>query len=312
MVVILFAGRFSRAEKRRQRRHIYLEDAGLTEKTKVRYYHALRTLTPYFEKARSLDQVDHFVCVWIKKMWRSGEPLLTIGDGLCALQYFEPTTRRQLHHAWKLFTVWRRIEVPSRAPPLTRQLMRGMAAYEMEHGRLEMTVMLLLGFTCLLRTGELLNLTIHDFSLGKDSGVCALKQTKSGRRDNVNEVVAFDDMITLESVRELIKFRQISSTGIKLWSGTPAFFRQQFRLLCDTFDLSAHEFRPYSLRRGGATHLFQSTNSMEAALTKGRWQSSRVARIYISDGLSYLPNIKMSSKTAALLSRYYFVSPQQG
>ena len=38
-----------------------------------------------------------------------------------------------------------------------------MAAFEMEHGRLEMIVSLLLGFSCLLRTGELLQLKVSDF-----------------------------------------------------------------------------------------------------------------------------------------------------
>ena len=65
--------------------------------------------------------------------------------------------------SWKLFGTWRKIEVPSRAPPLTQRLVRSMAAFEMEHGRLEMIVSLLLGFSCLLRTGELLQLKVSDF-----------------------------------------------------------------------------------------------------------------------------------------------------
>ena len=51
---------------------------------------------------------------------------------------------------------------------------------------------------------------------------------------------------------------------------------------------------------------------MEAALVKGRWQSSKVAKLYISDGLSYLPNIKMTSHTAQMLLKYHFLSPHQG
>ena len=47
----LIAGRFSRAERIRQRARINLEDAALTPKTLVRYYNALRKLIPYVERA---------------------------------------------------------------------------------------------------------------------------------------------------------------------------------------------------------------------------------------------------------------------
>ena len=78
------------------------------------------------------------------------------------------------------------------------------------------------------------------------------------------------------------------------------------------FGLDVHQFRPYSLRRGGATHIFQCSGSMGLAMLKGRWQSSQVARIYISNGLSYLPNSKMSPDTDKLLRQYHFFSYHQG
>ena len=312
MVIYLFSGRFARAERARQRRHLELEDAALSEKTKVRYYAALRKLMPFYESIASGEELDEAMCKWVRSMWKSGEPSLTVGDGLSALHYFQPWSRRQIPHAWKLFSVWRKVEVPNRAPPLTQILVRSMAAFEMEGGRLDMTVMLLLGFTCLLRTGELLKLTVSDFSLGEDSGIVSLKETKSGRRHNVNEVVSFTDMATLEAARQLIKFRRQTNSGPLLWGHSGSFFRQQFKLLCDHFGLASHEFRPYSLRRGGATHVFQTTNSMEAALIKGRWQNSRVARLYISDGLSYLPHIRMSHQTRQLIKQFHFFSSHTG
>ena len=58
MVVYLFAGRCTRKEKVRQRRNIELEDAALSEKTKTRYYLALRKLLPYFESAECLDDLE--------------------------------------------------------------------------------------------------------------------------------------------------------------------------------------------------------------------------------------------------------------
>lgn len=312
MVVRLVAGRFSRAERARQRQHLDLEDVALSDKTKVRYYSALRKLLPYYEKVRTDDDLDNALSQWVHDMWKSGEPLLLIGDGLSALHYFQPWTRRRLPHAWKLFSIWRKVEKPSRAPPLTQLLVRSMAAFEMMAGRLDMTVMLLLGFSCLLRTGELLQLKTTDFQMGPISGVCTLRNTKTSRRDSANEVTSFDDIPTVEAVKQLLLLRKQTNTGPWLWVHSAGYFRQQFNFLCDHFDLSKHKFRPYSLRRGGATHVFQQTQSMEVALVKGRWQSSRVARIYISDGLSYLPSITMSKRTKNLLQQFFFFSSHQG
>ena len=125
----LIAGRFSRAERQRQRLRINLDDAALSLKTQVRYYQALKKVIIYFEKAKTEEQLDGLLCQWVRKMWRSGEPLLTIGDALSALHFYQPWTRRRIPHAWKLFSVWRKIEVPSRAPPLTWQINQSMAAY---------------------------------------------------------------------------------------------------------------------------------------------------------------------------------------
>eukprot|EP00435_Cladocopium_sp_Y103_P039075 s2514_g10.t1 len=194
-----------------------LEDAGLTEKTKTRYYTALRKLLPYFERCENPDTLDDEISSWVKAMWKRGEPLLTIADGLCGLAYFEPWTKKRLPHSWKLYAVWRRIEVPARAPPLTEELVMSMAAFEVDGGRLEMASLMLLGFTCLLRTGELLQLTTADFALGTETGVCSLKNTKTGRRDASNEVVSITDMVTLETVPLLHFHERYKDTARLTW-----------------------------------------------------------------------------------------------
>ena len=66
----LIAGRFSRAERVRQRVRISLEDAALTEKTLSRYYSALRKVLPYVEQCPGEEFLDSYVCRWIRKMWR--------------------------------------------------------------------------------------------------------------------------------------------------------------------------------------------------------------------------------------------------
>eukprot|EP00974_Lingulodinium_polyedra_P049220 4731189-Lingulodinium_polyedra.AAC.1 len=40
-------------------------------------------------------------------------------------------------------------------------------------------------------------------------------------------------------------------------------------------------FKPYSMRRGGATHYFEEKQQYDPVLDVGRWQNTRTARIYI-------------------------------
>lgn len=306
MVAKVFAGKCSRAERVHLRRNINLEDASLSDKTRVRYYSALRKLLPTIEQCPDQGRLDEDVSNWVMDMWRQGEPLLTIGDALCAFHFFQPTTRRMLPHSWKLFKVWRKLEVPCRAPPLTWALVASLTAYCVDRLHLEMAAILCLSFHCLLRTGEAMAVSFDDLMLGESSGICRLQNTKSGKRNAANEVISITDPVVLEILRALSQWR--TSHGIPsmaLWSRSPGQFRQQFKRLMHVFSLDEHGFRPYSLRRGGATDLFQRTNSMEAALLRGRWESSRVARIYIADGLSHLPSLKMNPSTASMMAQFH-------
>ena len=306
MVAYILAGRCSRAERRGKRKAISLDDAALSEKTQKRYYAALRKLLPAVEASQTESDLDVYVSRWVRKMWALGEPMLTVGDGLSALHFFQPWTKKRIPQAWKLFAIWKRIEIPSRAPPLTRPLVQSMAAYEIDHCNLEMAALLLLSFHCLLRTGEALTLTPNDLILGTDSGICSLKGTKSGKRNSANEAISITDPAVLDTVAAVCSLkRQANLEMAPIWSSSPSAFRVRFKKLCGIFGLQTHCFRPYSLRRGGATFFFQTHKSMEEALIRGRWESSRVARVYIMDALSYLPSIRCNSVTMDMLKKYH-------
>jgi integrase len=308
MVGYVLAGKVSRAERRRKRKSIVLEDAALSDKTQRRYYSALRKLTPWIERATHENQLDSIVCSWIHHMWKDGEPLLTVGDALSAFHFYEPWSKRKLPHSWKLFSVWRRIEIPSRAPPLTLELVRSMASFELSLQHLEMATLLLLSFHCLLRTGEALKLRAVDFTLNSEFGICSLKETKSGRRNSANEAISITDPVVLDVVSTLCEVRKgLGQEMLPLWSASGSAFRTRFRNLCISFGLQRHSFRPYSLRRGGATHCFQtSSQPMETALLRGRWESTKVAKVYIMDALSYLPAIRRTRTTTKMLKKYHF------
>ena len=56
----------------------------------------------------------------------------------------------------------------------------------------------------------------------------------------------------------------------------------------EALNLCALNFRPYSLRRGGATHWFSKHGSLDRVIVLGRWQAHRTARIYLNEGLAVM------------------------
>jgi len=283
-----FCHRRSKAERQHERRNVLLWDAAITKKTQERYYFGLSRLLPLLTCAETLIQIDEITAEWIQECWEVGESLHIVNDALCGLHHYQPWTRGHLATAWRLFKVWRKVEAPNRAPPLTKNIIYPMAMYALAHNNLMFAGMILLGFFGLLRTGELLQLCSQDLLLGEKQGIISLKETKSGLRNSAHETVAFEDDLTLEVLRALLAVKKRQHLEkVPIWTGSAQTFRNQFAHHCKKFKLENYNFRPYSLRRGGATHLFQETGSMEMALLKGRWSSTKVAKIYLSDGLSY-------------------------
>jgi hypothetical protein len=300
-----FVQRRSKAERARDRGRLVLWDASITKKTQERYYSGLQKLLPVLVKVTTFLALDEKICDWIQRAWDEGECQHVVGDALCGLHRYEAWTKSHIPNSWKLFKVWRRLEHPNRAPPLVPQVLEAWTMYSLCHRDFDLAALLMLGFYGLLRTGELLQLRPCDVLVGETSAVISLTETKTSLKNSVKEMVSFDNTMALEIVRDAIEYKkQNNLTRVPFWTKSGSQFRKEFLKLSQKFDLEKHNFRGYSLRRGGATHLFQSTGSMEKALLAGRWGSHRVARLYICDGLSHLPSITFSSTAKAMLKKW--------
>ena len=177
--------------------------------------------------------------------------------------------------------------------------------YSLAHNDLEFAAMLALGFYALLRTGELLQVRPCDLLIGETSGVVSLKDTKTGLRNAAQETVSVEAVLALETLQAAASVKkQLGLECIPIWSKSGQSFRNTLAHHLSRFNLTSHLFRPYSLRRGGATALFQQSHSMELALLKGRWSSSKVAKIYLADGLSFLPGLRFSDKARTMLDKW--------
>lgn len=165
------AGVKGRRARQKQRKGIKLRDAGITVQTQERYYVAVREVMKFVEEAEDFGALDERIADWIEHKFESGYPLNGVADCLSGIHYFLPQARRHLPVAWRLYSIWRKIEIPSRAPPITEDLLLAFASRAILLQQLDFAVLLLLGFHCFLRTGELLSLTAESFLINQKTGI---------------------------------------------------------------------------------------------------------------------------------------------
>eukprot|EP00435_Cladocopium_sp_Y103_P037912 s2720_g10.t1 len=295
----------TQADRRRARRDIVLEDVGVTKATLERYHLAVSRLCPVLECVNSEFQLDEMISEWVQSEFEDGCPLHLVGDALSGLHHFEPFTRKKLQKSWRLYNIWRRYEVPARAPPITPDICLAMAGWAILHDELVMGALLLLGFHCLMRTGELLQIRPCDFLLDSSGGLVSIPSSKSGVRNNTRESVTIHDSSTLETVRAMLELRhQQGFPNTPCWDRSGSAFRSLFRRILGELEISELNLRPYSLRRGGATYEMQTHGLMERTLIRGRWKNSNVARLYICDGLSMIPRLRMTFSAKHLIAKF--------
>ncbi len=83
--------------------------------------------------------------------------------------------KRILPGSWSLLGTWQRLEVPSRAPPISELVLKGLAGYAWSCQRYDIACLLLTGFHAMLRAGEMLGITREAVAIHTEtSGVLAL------------------------------------------------------------------------------------------------------------------------------------------
>lgn len=131
--------------------------------------------------------------------------------------------------------------------------------------------------------------------------IISLGLTKSGKRQGAAESVTLGELSVL---RALWHWKQNvhSSTFLTL---KPHQWRKMFNDCLQGLKIQEWGFRPYSLRRGGATFFFLKHGSLDRILIQGRWTATRTARIYINSGLALLADSKISPQLLKPFWRVY-------
>lgn len=286
----------TRAERQRDRKALgRLKSQVVSPKTEARY---LASVSRFLEFLISQGKpypssflvLDLEVSQFIEELWEQGDPKGWAGDCLSGLGHFIPPCKPYLVGGWRLHAAWGRAELPCRAPPFTPLLLYAVAQAAADHGWVDLAVLLILGFHTFARAGELFRAKSGDFVLGSKSGTWTLPLSKSGQRQGVTESILLTDPFVLVLLK---RFLVNLSPGDPLSHVSGGTQRKRLNGLLLTLKIS-FPFRWYSVRRGGATHAFRTTNNIAAICVKGRWSSVKTARIYISDAVAQLTELQLS------------------
>lgn len=298
----IFGGRTT-AERAAARKGVNLRDSGITSRTKSRYLTALQVLLPLVTSISSLLDLDPICEEWIEYKWASGATLGSIGDALCGLQFYWPETKGYLRSSWKLYKNWRRIEIPNRAPPISAIIVRAFVSWLVDQEHVCSAFLFALGFHAYLRTGELLSLRFKDLQLGTRTGIVTIRGGKSGLRNNIDEAVALYDPLVVQLGQLAALLPHNNNPQSPVWPWSAAALRHSFRRCVEHFNLQNLNYKPYSLRRGGATHDYVEKGLLDPILLRGRWHSLAVARLYLEDGLAQLPSLTLPGSTLRQIRR---------
>jgi integrase len=230
------------------------------------------------------EALDRLMCLYIEELWNDGQGQSTANYALAALHYFVPASRHQLKLAWRLVGAWKKLELPARAGPLSPLMLWAMVGFCRVMDESDLGTLLLVGYHCFLRTGEMVNLRRGDVQCDSKGKAISLKLefTKGTARRGGTEFILIDDEVVQHRLGKLCTQRQLGELLVPMSIGT---FYKFFRNMVLTLELADLNIKAYSLRRGGATFDFQFHNSLPRTLERGRWQHAKTARIYLMDGL---------------------------
>ena len=250
----------------------------------------------------TLEELNAQLECYIEFLWETGGTRNDAGLVLSGIS-FALRRKRILNGSWELLKTWCRVEVPQRAPPLPALTVQAMAGLCIQWGFFDVALLLLVAFSGFLRTMEGLSLRqwqlVLDVSRG--SATVQLPDSKSGTRLGRVEVVLFHDGFCVRAASKLRAL--LPNEGPILQRSVPAY-RAAFHGALLHFRLQEYLYQPYSLRRGGATHAWALGAAFDRVQEQGRWSDARTARIYLTEGMSWLQEASYDPATLAMQNAY--------
>ena len=132
-------------------------------------------------------------------------------------------------------------------------------------------------------------------------GVLTLPLTKPAQRSGSPKSVTFYDPVV---ARCLSAAMQAAGAAPPLWRKSPAHFRVLRGVMFKRVGLDREVFKPYALRRDGATAHYLEHNHLQSTQHRGRWASYRACRLNVVEGQRELADASLSDRCRLLIIFY--------
>jgi hypothetical protein len=244
------------------------------------------------------EQFSEYLC----HLWEDGESRTYGAYALAGAQHFDPSIKHKIPGAWRLLLAWQKHEIPVRAPPFLPNGVMALAWVAHRNSRSDVALAIMVMFHAFLRPVEVVNLYAKDcvVSRNKTEIVLNLGQSKTGSRDGFVETTVLDDPMTVMLLRAWLL---TAMPGDPLLPKGSLEFRAVFARLVSALKLP-NGYKPYSLRRGGATHFFRRTGNLSLTCSRGRWSSEKTARIYVNEALAHLSEVNLPPSVLLALNSH--------
>ena len=162
-------------------------------------------------------------------------------------------------------------------------------------GYTEFLTLLLVGFYGLLRIGEVFGLHCGDcsFSDSNKQVVLTLRLTKTSKPSGGSETVVIDNPLAVACLKIMCEAKL---PGQPVFAFSYYQFRKTLTELLHTCGLQEWYITVHSLRRGGATYLFQLANSYHHVAEIGRWSSLKACRLYVQQAVAEAADLNLTSR----------------
>ena len=178
--------------------------------------------------------------------------------------------------------------------PLSPLLAAGIAGALRWWGHHRAAALLMTGYSCFLRSGEMLGLKRRDVKIfpERSTAILALRGTKTGQRGGHTELAVVRSAAAVRLLQSHVAALDPDEDILGLSRGELC---RLFRRAVAALGLADKKVTLYSFRRGGATADFFAHGSKEKTLLRGRWASARSARIYVQDAVAALADCQLSA-----------------
>ncbi len=246
--------------------------------------------------------LDHWLEALVEEAHKNGERLYWVTLGVLGLQRSLNVSGAMLRNTWRAIQGWRSLKPVRSRIPITAFCIEGLVLCLFKEGwsvdgwlRQQLWAAALgswLGFVCLLRPSEVLNLRVGDLSFSTsissssssrlDPGMIVIRYPKTRRIWRKQFVLCND--IRLEAwLRWWILGKSLNKP---LFAMTRYIWYKHFSMGLEFLDLSSCGFTLGSLRAGGATNHFRRYGNLGQLQYLGRWTSQSTLQFYLQEAFS--------------------------